>query len=182
MEKILTTILFKKIAPNIIETDFIDPEEFENAKSKRNKDPNVRQACFTLVLSLINGSFENFEAMMSLNLLNLNSPEEERKDERGSNKTSLSQGKRREGFLGLRNLGCICYMNSMLQQFYMVPTLRYGVLQTNDAIPPNMENIANIDDNMFHQFQRMCTFLDLSLREDYNPHPFCYSYKDVSVI
>lgn len=32
------------------------------------------------------------------------------------------------GYVGLRNPGCICYMNSFLQQLYMTPTLRYGIM------------------------------------------------------
>jgi hypothetical protein len=37
------------------------------------------------------------------------------------------------GYVGLRNLGATCYMNSLLQQFYGVEALRYGVLATVDA-------------------------------------------------
>lgn len=32
------------------------------------------------------------------------------------------------GFAGLKNFGATCYMNSVIQQLYMIPDLRYGVL------------------------------------------------------
>lgn len=35
------------------------------------------------------------------------------------------QDKSRKDFCGIKNLGNICYMISMLQQFYMVPQFRY---------------------------------------------------------
>lgn len=36
------------------------------------------------------------------------------------------------GFSGLKNLGCICYMNSMLQQLFNVPSFRYSLMATDD--------------------------------------------------
>ncbi|CAN0031666.1 unnamed protein product, partial [Ectocarpus fasciculatus] len=33
------------------------------------------------------------------------------------------------GFVGLKNQGCTCYMNSLLQQLFMVPALRKGILE-----------------------------------------------------
>jgi len=36
------------------------------------------------------------------------------------------------GFAGLKNLGSICYMNSMIQQFYHVPAFRYCLLAADD--------------------------------------------------
>lgn len=35
-------------------------------------------------------------------------------------------------YSGLRNLGAVCYMLAMLQQFYMNPTFRYLMLRVND--------------------------------------------------
>ena len=35
-----------------------------------------------------------------------------------------------------------------------------------------------IDDNVFHQMQRMFSYLDYSQRREYNPVDFCLSYKD----
>ncbi len=35
----------------------------------------------------------------------------------------------RNKFVGIKNLGCICYMNSILQQFYMIQNFKNLVLK-----------------------------------------------------
>jgi ubiquitin C-terminal hydrolase len=86
------------------------------------------------------------------------------------------------GFLGIRNLGCVCYMIATLQQFYCTPAFRYGILMATDQTPIEQTEVKGqkIDDNFFHQFQRMLAYLDYSERKDYSPLPFCLSYKDSS--
>jgi len=73
-------------------------------------------------------------------------------------------------------------MLAMLQQFYMTPAFRYAILMADDDIPPNVVDAGrygdNVDDNILHQFQRMFGFLDLSDRQDFDPAPFCFSFKD----
>ena len=44
---------------------------------------------------------------------------------------AASARRAKSGYVGLRNLGCICYMNSMMQQLYMVPHFRFGVLDAD---------------------------------------------------
>jgi ubiquitin C-terminal hydrolase len=85
------------------------------------------------------------------------------------------------GIVGLKNLCCICYMNSMLQQFFMVPSFRFSVLQAEDNLTENRNNNEKIDDNVLHQVQRMFSFLTLSKRVDYNMYDFCFSFKDFEV-
>jgi hypothetical protein len=41
---------------------------------------------------------------------------------------------RTNGFCGLKNLGSICYMNSMMQQFFNTPTFRYSILSVQDGV------------------------------------------------
>lgn len=55
-------------------------------------------------------------------------------------------------YVGLRNLGCICYMNSMMQQFFMIPALRYNLLCVDDGKPEDLKEYKGerIDDNMMH--------------------------------
>jgi len=36
------------------------------------------------------------------------------------------------GYAGLKNLGNICYMNSMIQQLFMNKTFRYLILRADD--------------------------------------------------
>lgn len=36
----------------------------------------------------------------------------------------FSDGRSLYGYAGIKNLGCICYMNAMLQQFFMCPAFR----------------------------------------------------------
>jgi len=87
------------------------------------------------------------------------------------------------GYAGIRNLGCICYMNAMLQQFFMTPSFRYGILMADDKKEPNWakkDNKIIWDDNVLHQLQQMFGFLELTDRMDYNPIEFCLSFKDYS--
>ena len=81
-----------------------------------------------------------------------------------------------EEHVGLKNLGCICYMNSIMQQMYMVPTFRFAIMSSDDKETPKINH--GIDDNVLHQLQKMYTYLFFSEKEYYNPKEFCYSFKD----
>lgn len=50
--------------------------------------------------------------------------------------------KSQSGFVGLKNLGCTCYMNSLIQQFFMVPQLRESILASEDKHTGKIEESA----------------------------------------
>jgi len=83
-------------------------------------------------------------------------------------------------YVGLRNLGCICYMNSMMQQFFMIPAFRYNLLCVDDGKPEEFKEYKGerIDDNMMHQLQKLVAHLELSDRSEYNPMHFCFAFKE----
>lgn len=43
-----------------------------------------------------------------------------------------NKDKSQTGYVGIKNLGCICYMNSLLQQLYMIPSFREALLNCID--------------------------------------------------
>jgi ubiquitin carboxyl-terminal hydrolase 34 len=179
LEGIMTKVLFKQNASTemnekLSRLEFINPDKFDDSKTKRNSNITIRNECYNFILALLKGNIQNFEKFFSVNLLD-SSKEDKKKD---ITKYSLATSHKCEGYVGLRNLQCICYMNSMLQQFFMVSTFRYNMLQITDGIAPNTQNPQNVDDNFLHQVQRMFSFLELSERQDYNPFGFCFSFKD----
>lgn len=95
--------------------------------------------------------------------------------------SSASTGDKSQKYVGLRNLGCICYMNSMMQQFFMIPAFRYNLLCVDDMIKEDIKEYkgAKIDDNMLHQLQKLMAHLELSERSDYNPFEFCFAFKEM---
>lgn len=86
------------------------------------------------------------------------------------------------GYSGLNNLGNICYMISMLQQFFMVPQFRYSLLKAVDEAPEDIKTYKDrqVDDNLLRQFQRLFGQLELSERQAADPFDFCFAYKDLS--
>lgn len=50
------------------------------------------------------------------------------------------------GYVGIKNLGCICYMNSLMQQFFMIKKFRNGILSIQD---PNKDESKLEDDFLF---------------------------------
>ena len=98
----------------------------------------------------------------------------------GWNYTPPSATERSQEYVGLRNLGCICYMNSMLQQFFMIPALRYNLLCVEDRVPEDLKEYKGelVDDNVLHQLQKLMANLELSERTDFNPWEFCFAFKE----
>lgn len=60
--------------------------------------------------------------------------------------THLDDEKSSTGYAGLKNLGCICYMISLMQQLFMVPSFRADLLAVDD---PNHDGLEP-DENMFY--------------------------------
>ena len=91
-----------------------------------------------------------------------------------------SESRSKLGYAGIENLGCICYMISMIQQFFMIPTFRYALLgaldKNNNTI---LKKEGEVDDNVLHQMQRLFSFLELTERQDYDPSNFCFAFKDL---
>jgi uncharacterized UBP type Zn finger protein len=51
------------------------------------------------------------------------------------------------GYVGIKNLGCICYMNSLFQQLFMVSNFRNDLLSVKD---PNSSQVEK-EENMLYQ-------------------------------
>ena len=98
-------------------------------------------------------------------------------------KKKSKKEQKRCGYVGLKNIGCICYMNSILQQMYMVIPFRNAIISSDDkkdAKPStSIYNNTFFDDNLLHQLQKMYTFLTFSEKQAYNPKNFCSAFKDL---
>lgn len=108
------------------------------------------------------------------------------------------------GYLGIFNLTCLCYMICMLQQLFMIPRFRYGVLAADANVRPGKaitddeseedsddsksgegeakdeeedDPRETTDESMLWQLQRMFGFLTLSLRRFYDPTPWIKAFK-----
>lgn len=78
------------------------------------------------------------------------------------------------GYMGIKNPGCICYMNSLLQQLYMIPSFRNSIVSARRTDPAG----ELPTDPMLVQLQHLFTSLHESVKQYYNPRNFCHEFKD----
>ena len=89
-----------------------------------------------------------------------------------------TESKNDTGYLGLKNLSSLCYMNSVIQQLYMIPIFRKSILnlKINDK-KYKLQAREDVDDLLF-QLMKMFYYLTFSEKSYYNPKSFVYSFKD----
>ena len=131
------------------------------------KRDNTRKAAFQLLNELIKGCNENFSVVID-HLIEQNKGTGKSK---AVNPPISALDKSKSGYVGLENLGATCYMNSLIQQLYMVPQFRQGLLQA-----PDKESDKN--ESMLYQLQIILSNLQESEKKFYDTTPFCKTYKD----
>ena len=82
----------------------------------------------------------------------------------------------RNTYVGLYNPSALCYINSVIQQFFMLPLFQNEIL----SLPIENQNLINEKDNadFIFQLKRMFYYLKYSIKKYYNPKPFVLSFKD----
>ena len=114
--------------------DFRENDSEVNSLQKdyvKAKSSDTRNLVYDLLRTLCIGCQDNIMVLIRDGILKLY----EIVGNKGKDKSSLtgfktysSDNKSVFGYVGIKNLGCICYMNAMLQQFFMTQQFRYAVL------------------------------------------------------
>ena len=113
------------------ETDLLAPELTPN----KCKTKESREAAFQLLLALAEISPEMMEELLQL-IANVT---EKAPVQNGWGYVPGNKVRSQEGYVGIQNLGATCYMNAMLQQFFMIPSFRYSMLQIEDGVDPELK-------------------------------------------
>lgn len=146
----------------------------------RCKSRRSREAVMELLINICRGDLKSTSLLMITGFKPLGLALSDFDFQKSNSLFSDFDRRGEHGYIGIKNLGCICYMIAMLQQFFCTPTFRYGILLADDGKPSESVEIKEriFDDNVFHQFQKMFTYLESSKRGSYDPIDFCLSYKD----
>lgn len=151
--------LVKDLYKSLFEISIEAPPKF--------KHELTRKAAFGLLVSLTRKNKENqtaFLALLSQNsYLSLGSLDSE------------ILARSIVGYVGLRNFGATCYMNSLIQQLFMIKPFREGIQQACIAVEDPDDSL---DDNLLYQLQNLFWNLEESDKKYFEPIGFCRAFKD----
>jgi hypothetical protein len=159
------------------------------------KSVRCRRAAFALLAELSRGCIDNYRILLNLLTPNHSTPNNEREVPLDWTYEAKNEEKSETGYVGLKNLGCICYMNSLMQQMFMIPQLRYLTflpfvichmfLTFVFCSLSNSGNIMEVEDtepdkkeSYLYQMQCIMAALQESDKQFTNPHGFCWALKD----
>lgn len=84
------------------------------------------------------------------------------------------ESKKLTKYAGLKNLGCICYMNSVFQQLFMIPDFRDYIISSDIKMPED----EDFQSNTLFQFQVLMKSLRDVPRKFHSPTQFCMHFKN----
>lgn len=171
--KILTMIEFPnkdEVSEYLISDCLFKSPTPEAPKVPFCKHPATRAAAFELLRKLCNDDTSRYKVMTYLDGIIHTAPWRTAKMSDWAISSKRAE-RSHIGFVGLKNLGCTCYMNSVMQQLFMIPTFREAVLQVS---APEMHP----SDNLLYQFQKIFASLKYSQQRYFNPKGFCTAFRD----
>jgi len=124
-------------------------DETVHAQLPKCKNKSTRKEALALLSALCQDSAANVISVSNALVPVMSASAEAAKAGGSKASTRLydEKAKADHGYLGYRNLGCICYMNAMMQQLYMVPHFRLAVLAADcDVVDNDDEDGAGVVD------------------------------------
>lgn len=138
------------------------------------KFPSTREKAFNLLSQIVSDCPQNLHQLSS-NILKIHEQAEfQNQWEYLPEREEISA----TGFVGLRNLGATCYMNSLFQQLFMRPQLRYSILAARENSQTSTTTAeTKPSDSVLFQLQSIFAHLQESMKREYNTIGFCKAYK-----
>lgn len=158
LQRCLFCMDFEAIEGNITSETNLEPYEKKHINKCQTKEST--KACFNLLLTMVKINpnkqfiFSILQEYWSKKIFEVDKPSR-------PGFSPMSNGRSFLGYCGLLNLGAVCYMNSMNQQFFNVPALRYCLMAAQDEAEKQLVDFDGdqIDDNVLHQMQIIFGFL-----------------------
>jgi ubiquitin C-terminal hydrolase len=166
----------KMLIPDLTQSLFAVPVAgtAHRAKAREHK---TRQLAFRLLAELATECPKNRHDLMLLLLPNHRQTHSGGKRMGEWHFEAKGEEKSETGYVGLKNLSAICYMNSLLQQLYMIPELRAQLLQMDLLSEGIYKDSEEQTDGEVYQLQYVMACLQESEKQYHNPHQFCHSFK-----
>eukprot|EP00041_Stephanoeca_diplocostata_P039081 m.1585860 g.1585860 ORF g.1585860 m.1585860 type:complete len:2436 (+) comp25326_c0_seq1:243-7550(+) len=131
---------------------------------------SVRRAAFEMVVGLCAGSTEGVARIVE-KLESIHFKEDSLITEFDHEPSISDRGV--SGYVGLKNAGATCYMNSVLQQMYMQPQIRSGLLSGGNNVVLPEERTSSV----LYQLQKITAHLNQTKMQFYTPKGFWQAYR-----
>mmetsp|Transcript_1676 Transcript_1676/g.5186 ORF Transcript_1676/g.5186 Transcript_1676/m.5186 type:complete len:1612 (+) Transcript_1676:2154-6989(+) len=161
---------------------FGQPESRLAAQIPKCKTAASRDAAFKLLANLAAHCPSNHEVLLDLMLTYLKEVPKPNKFGIDVTKTaSADTSDNKQRFTGLKNQCSTCYMNSTLQQLFIIPQLRQNILNVRVVLPDEVaakpesdpDRIAFMKGNVLHQLQTLFAYMQESKSTWVDTLDFC---------
>ncbi|XP_038074652.1 ubiquitin carboxyl-terminal hydrolase 24-like isoform X2 [Patiria miniata] len=167
LDKLLNEFLFpasRLILDSSSNTDKLNPQAEHSPKISGRES---RMAAFDLLIILCEDCPENLQ-LVSSQLIDMHHKQDPANAKEWDYLPPVD-GRSPSKYVGLRNGGATCYMNSVIQQLYMTPGIREGLLKDS--------NLDLDEDSVFYQMQTVFGHLMESRLQYYEPERFWRVFK-----